>query len=106
MPQNVKNKQMSYDFLYEFYSTSADIVYPLTVKSNTYKSERILDVVLKSRYFDFLDMYGIGHIVSTAFYANENTSDFDTLLNTRAQFAVEALDIVLKQTVGEPNTQQ
>ena len=106
IPKNTENKRMSYDFLYELYGASSDTVYPLTVKNNAYKSERILDVVLKSRYFDFLDMYGIGHIVSTAFYANENTSDFDALLNTRAQFAVEALDIALRQTVGEPNLKQ
>ena len=60
----------------------------------------MLDVILKSRYFDFLDMYGIGHIVSTAFYSQTDTDDFDDLLSARAKFAAEALDIALRQTVG------
>jgi len=100
VPRLAKNKTMSLDFLGELYAGSLDTVYPVVTEQLFYKNEQVLDVILKSRYFDFLDMYGIGHIVSTAFYAQTDTDDFDSLLNTRAKFAAEALDIALRQTVG------
>ena len=100
LPKAADNKQMSLDFLTEFYALSVDTVYPIITNRSFYKNQQVLDVILKSRYFDFLDMYGIGHIVSTAFYAQTDTDDFDSLLSTRSKFAAEALDIAIRQTVG------
>ena len=100
LPKTAKNKQMSLDFLTELYALSVDTVYPVVTERLSCKNEQVLDTILKSRYFDFLDMYGIGHIVSTAFYAQTDADDFDSLLDSRAKFAAEALDIALRQTVG------
>ena len=100
VPAGAARKQMSLDYLHGFYDLSVDTVYSVTVAENTFGSGEVLDVILKSRYFDFLDMYGIGHIVSTAFYSQTDTDDFDDLLSARAKFAAEALDIALRQTVG------
>ncbi len=101
MPTEAESRVMSLDFLREFYAESVDSVYPVITGDSCYKDTRVLDIILKSRYFDFLDMYGIGHIVSTVFYSQTDRDDFDALLKTRADFAKDALEIALNKTVGE-----
>ena len=100
IPKNAADHSLSVDYLRALYDDSTDTVYPIIVKKYTYTDPCMLDIILKNRYFDFLDMYGIGHIVSTAFIATAETKDFDALLKARAEFASEALDIALRQTVG------
>ncbi len=101
VPRGGENIELSLAFLEGLYSLSIDTVYADTVEEYTFDDDQMLDIILKSRYFDFLDMYGIGHIMKTAFSANAETADFDKLLQQRASFASQALDIALKQTVGE-----
>lgn len=101
IPKNTENKQLSVEYMKALYDTSLDSVYPVIIKKYTYTDPIMLDMILKNRYFDFLDMYGIGHIVSTAFSAKIEIKDFDALLKARAEFAREALDIALRQTVGQ-----
>ena len=92
---------LSQDYLTELYVQSIDTTYSSVVSEYSFGDERMLDIILKSRYFDFLDMYGLGHIMKTAFSTQSNKTDFDKLLGQRAKFAEQALDIVLRQTVGE-----
>ncbi len=101
MPTKASETEMSLDFLREFYACSVESVYPLYTDTKYFKNAEVLDIILKSRYFDFLDMYGIGHVVSSVFYSETNTADFDLLLKERAEFALDALEIVLGTTVGE-----
>ncbi len=101
MPIYAANREMTLDFLREFYALSVDSIYPIITSDSCYKDSRVLDIILKARYFDFLDMYGIGHIVSTAFYSHTDRDDFDALLKSRSEFACDALEIALGQTVGE-----
>ena len=94
--KDAKNKSMSIDFLLAFYTLDLDGVYGDTIEKNEHLSEDMLDIVLKCRYFDFLEMYGIEHIITTAFYSD--TADFDSLLSARARFAREALEIALAKS--------
>ncbi len=101
MPKTAENRGMTLDFLREFYSESVDTVYPQIIGDECFKNAEVLDIILKSRYFDFLDMYGIGHIVSTAFYSQTDKENFDSLLLLRDTFARDALEIALGKSVGE-----
>ena len=101
MPKTAENREMTLDFLREFYSESVDTVYPQIIGDECFKNTEVLDIILKSRYFDFLDMYGIGHIVSTAFYSQTDKENFDSLLLLRDTFARDALEIALGKSVGE-----
>lgn len=101
IPSGAENKTLALDYLRGLYSVSLDAVYEYTVEEFDFGNPDILDVILKSRHFDFLDMYGIGHIMKSAFSPNSETADFDKLLGQRAKFAEQALDIALRQTVGD-----
>lgn len=101
IPSGAENKELALDYLRGMYSHSIETVYEKTIEDYNFGDREVLDIILKSRYFDFFDMYGIGHIMKTAFSAKSETADFDKLLGQRAKFAEQALDIALKQTVGE-----
>ena len=101
MPSGAENKELALDYLRGLYSHSIETVYERTIEDYNFGDREVLDIILKSRYYDFFDMYGIGHIMKTAFSAKSETADFDKLLGQRARFAEQALDIALKQTVGE-----
>lgn len=100
IPTGTENKPLALDYLRGLYSESLDEVYGYTVDDFDFGESDMLDIILKSRHFDFLDMYGIGHIMKSAFSPTSDTADFDKLLSQRAKFAAQALDIALRQTVG------
>ena len=100
IPTGAQKKGMSLDFLSVYYSLNVNDFYSLLLRQNDGIDADVFDIILRSRYFDFLDMYGVGHIVSSAFDSQSSKGDFDKLLRERAKFASEVLDIALKQTVG------
>ena len=100
MPNRVEDSRLAGCYLGALFSESVDSVYSETIREYSYGNEIMLDVILRSRYFDLLDMYGIGHIVRSAFAPSSPTSDFDELLCERAEFAERALEITLGQTVN------
>ncbi len=101
IPMAASAKEMSLEFLSQFYTVSISEFYLLTASELDIENDEIFEIILSSRYFDFLDMYGVGHIVSSAFDTNTDKGGFDQLLKDRAKFASEVLDIALKQTVGQ-----
>lgn len=99
IPAGHVGDDLSLSYLDALYSESVDTVYTETLREYAYGNSRMLDVILRARYFDLLDMYGIGHIVRSAFAPDTDTGDFDSLLAERAEFAERALDITLGQTL-------
>ena len=100
VPSAAENKAIALDYLDGMFSMSIDSVYENTVSDYNFGNSEVLDVILKARHFDFFDMYGIGHILKSAFSPQSETADFDALLSDRAKFADQALDIAIKQSVG------
>ncbi len=95
IPDTVTDSRLAGCYLSALYNESVDGVYRETVNENSYGNEMMLDLILRSRHFDLLDMYGIGHIVRSAFTPESETADFDKLLFDRAEFAERALEITL-----------
>ena len=98
IPRGVAQTQLAGCYLDALYSESVNTVYGETLREYNYGNETILDVILRSRHFDLLEMYGIGHIIRSAFAPESTVDDFDRLLAERAEFAERALDITLGYT--------
>ncbi len=103
MPVYASNREMTLNFLSRFYSESVGTVYPITTGETCYKNAKVLDIILKSRYFDFFDMYGYGDMVSSVFFSQTDKDDFDALLKDRAEIAKMVLEILFKDKTEDKN---